>query len=52
MGNLKPTNDFLFKKIFGERKNSELLKHLLQSILTEIEINKVEINKEVSLERK
>ena len=52
MGRLKPTNDFLFKKIFGKSKNSELLKHLLQSILTDIKINSVEINKDVSLERK
>lgn len=49
---LKPTNDFLFEKIFGESKNAELLKHLLQSILTDIEISSVEINKDVSLERK
>lgn len=52
MGKLKPTNDFLFKKIFGKSKNAELLKHLLQSILTDIKIDKVEVNKDVSLERK
>ena len=35
MGILKPTNDFIFKKIFGEPKNAELLKDLLESILTD-----------------
>ena len=52
MGKLKPTNDFLFKKLFGERKNADLLKDLLQAILTDIKIDKVRINKDVSLERK
>ena len=52
MGKLKPTNDFLFKKLFGERKNADLLKDLLQAILTDIKIKKVQINKDVSLERK
>lgn len=52
MGRLKPTNDFIFKKIFGQTENADLLKDLLESILTDIKINKVEINKDVSLERK
>lgn len=52
MSILKPTNDFIFKKIFGEPKNAELLKDLLESILTDIKIDKVEINSDVSLERK
>lgn len=52
MSHLKPTNDFLFKKIFGETKNKDLLKDLLESILIDIQIDKVEINKDVSLERK
>ena len=51
MVRLKPTNDYIFKKIFGVKKNSELLKRLLQSILTDIKIEIVEINKDVSLER-
>ena len=42
----------MFKKIFGVEKNSDLLKDLLQSILTEIEIKEVEIEKDVTLERK
>ena len=52
MERLKPTNDFIFKKLFGETKNADLLKDLLESILTDIKIHKVEINKDVSLERK
>ena len=52
MSHLKPTNDFIFKKIFGETKNEKLLKDLLESILTDIEIKKVEVNKDVSLTRK
>ena len=52
MERLKPTNDFIFKKLFGETKNADLLKDLLESILTGIKIDKVEINKDVSLERK
>lgn len=51
MSRLKPTNDFLFKKLFGESKNENLLKDLLESILTDMKIEKIEINKEVSLER-
>jgi len=51
MSHLKPTNDFIFKKIFGESKNKDLLKDLLESILTDIKIDKVEVNKDVSLER-
>ena len=30
MENLKPTNDFVFKKIFGEEKNVDILKDLIQ----------------------
>lgn len=52
MSHLKPTNDFIFKKIFGESKNKDLLKDLLESILTDIKIHNVEVNKDVSLERK
>ena len=52
MSHLKPTNEFIFKKIFGESKNKELLKDLLESILTEIKIDRVEVNRDVSLERK
>ncbi len=52
MSRLKPINDFIFKKIFGQTKNADLLKDLLESILTDIKIHKVQINKDVSLERK
>lgn len=52
MQSLKPTNDFVFKKIFGERKNEDILKDLIESILTNMEIKKVEVDKDVTLERK
>ena len=48
---LKPTNDYIFKKIFGVNKNKDLLKDLLQAILTDLKIEKVQIQKDVSLER-
>ena len=51
MSKLKPTNDFIFKEIFGKNENVDILKDFLQSILTDIKINKVEINKDVTLER-
>ena len=51
MSNLKPTNDFLFKKIFGDAKNKDLLKDLLEAILPDLNISKVEINRDVSLDR-
>ena len=44
MGNLKPTNDLLFKMIFGKQKNADLLKDLLESILPDIKIKKVKVN--------
>ena len=52
MSNLKPTNDFIFKKIFGEAKNKDLLKDLLEAILPDLTISKVEINKDVTIDRK
>ena len=52
MSHLKPTNDFVFKKIFDETKNEDILKDLLSAILTDIKIHKVTVNKDVSLERK
>ena len=52
MSHLKPTNDFIFKKIFGNTENTDILKDLLESILTDIQINKVNVNIDVSLERK
>ena len=52
MSNLKPTNDFVFKKLFGEEKNVDILKDLIRSILPELQIAKVVVNKDVSLERK
>ena len=51
MSHLKPTNDFIFKKLFGNSKNENLLKDLLESILTDIKISSIKINRDVSLER-
>lgn len=47
----KPTNDYMFKRIFGHRKNSELLKDLLEGILPDIKIENLEIRQQVSLEK-
>ena len=52
MENLKPTNDFVFKKLFGADENVDILKDLIQSILPDLPIHKIKINKDVSLERK
>ena len=52
MKNLKPTNDFVFKKLFGTEKNVDILKDLIQAILPDLPIHKIKINKDVSLERK
>ncbi|MBP3597310.1 MAG: Rpn family recombination-promoting nuclease/putative transposase, partial [Clostridia bacterium] len=52
MKNLKPTNDFVFKKLFGEEKNVDILKDLIQAILPDLSIHKIKINKDVTLERK
>ncbi len=51
MSHLKPTNDFLFKKLFGESRNKDLLLDFLQSILTHIQIKTIEVNKDVSITR-
>ena len=47
---LKLTNDYIFKKVFGKPGNEEILKDLLESIL-EIKIEKIEVMAEVELER-
>lgn len=36
MSTYKPTNDYIFGRIFGQKKNSELLKDLLEAILPDI----------------
>ena len=51
MNSLKPTNDFIFKKLFGKKGNEDILKDLLESILTDIKIEKLEIRKDVTLEK-
>ena len=47
---LKPTNDYIFKRIFGQKKNSDILKDLLQAILPNWNIKNVEPRQEVQLE--
>ena len=47
---LKPTNDYIFKRIFGQKKNSDILKDLLQAILPHWNIKNVEPRHEVQLE--
>lgn len=45
----KPTNDYIFSRIFGHKKNWELLKDLLEAILPHIKIKKILIVKQFSL---
>ena len=49
-GVIKPTNDYVFKRIFGQKKNSDILKDLLQAILPNWNIKNVEPRQEVQLE--
>ncbi len=51
MNTYKATNDYIFGRIFGQKKNIELLKDLIAAILPDIQIKKLEVNKQVSLER-
>ena len=44
------TNDYIFKKIFSKKGNEDILKDLLIGIL-EIQIEKIEVQSEVSLEK-
>lgn len=47
---LKPTNDYIFKRLFSKKGNEDILKDLLEGIL-EIKIEEVEVMQEVELER-
>ena len=47
---LKPTNDYVFKRILGQKKNSDILKDLLQAILPNWNIKNVDPRQEVQLE--
>ena len=47
MNTYKATNDYIFGRIFGQKKNILLLKDLLP----DINIQKLEVNKQVSIER-
>ena len=45
----KPTNDYIFSRIFGNKKNWELLKDFLEAILPHIKIRKILLVKQFSL---
>lgn len=47
----KPTNDYVFSRIFGYKKNWELLKDLLEAILVDINIKKIELVKQYTLDK-
>lgn len=47
----KPTNDYVFSRIFGYKKNWELLKDLLEAILTYIKIKKIKLVKQYTLDK-
>ena len=47
----KPTNDYVFSRIFGYKKNWELLKDLLEAILPDIPINKIKLVKQYILDK-
>ena len=47
----KPTNDYVFGRIFGQEKNKDLLKDLLESILPDISIQNIKIIKQAHLEK-
>lgn len=51
MNTYKPTNDYMFKRIFGHKKNADLLKDLLEGILPDIKIASLEVKQQVSLEK-
>lgn len=50
MNELKVTNDFVFKKLFGKQENEELLKDLLEAIIEE-PIKQLEIQKDATLDK-
>lgn len=50
MSELKLTNDFIFKKVFGKQGNESILKNFLEAIL-KIKIEKIEVRPEVELEK-
>ena len=47
----KPTNDYVFSRIFGYKRNWELLKDLIEAILPDIKIKKIELVKQYSLDK-
>lgn len=51
MNQYKPTNDYIFKRIFGQKRNSDILKNLLSAILPQIDIKEIEVGQEINLEK-
>lgn len=51
MSTYKPTNDYIFGRIFGDKDNESLLKDLLEAILPHLDIDTLEVNKQVPVER-
>ena len=47
----KPTNDYVFSRIFGYERNWELLKDLLEAILPNINIKEIELVKQYTLDK-
>ena len=47
---LKVTNDYIFKKIFGKKGNESILKDFLSAIL-QIEIKSIEVITDANLEK-
>ena len=48
---LKPTNDYVFKRLFGYVGNEEITKGLLSSIIEDVEINSVKLDCKEILEQ-
>ena len=47
----KPTNDYVFSRIFGYKRNWELLKDLIEAILIDVKIKKIELVKQYTLDK-
>ena len=47
----KPTNDYMFKRIFGYKRNSDLLQDLLESILPDLDFKDLQVRHQFSLEK-
>lgn len=47
----KPTNDYMFKRIFGYKRNSALLQDLLEGILPDLNFKDLQIKHQFTLEK-